>query len=94
MPGEKIEAGDEVLHRPSGQKWAILGVDSERGYILPMGWPFQLEKLADCELAPDGKGKHKKHVDAAALRTRKEKFGRRFDDDREEDARMDREWAL
>jgi hypothetical protein len=43
---------------------------------------------------PDGKGKHKKHVDAAALRTRKEKFGRRFDDDREEDARMDREWAL
>jgi hypothetical protein len=56
MPAEKIEAGDEVLHRPSGQKWAILGVDSERGYILAMGWPFQLEKLADCELAPGRQG--------------------------------------
>lgn len=87
---QKIEAGDVVRHKPTGQRWTVFGVDSVHGLLLPMGWPQQLENLADCELIEKGETK----LTSDELRIRIEGFGRRFDDDREEDARMDREWAL
>lgn len=49
LPVSQIEAGDVVVHKPSGERWLVWGVDIA---------------------------------------------GRRFDDDRADDARMDREWAL
>jgi hypothetical protein len=87
---ESISAGDVVLHKPSGETWLVLGVSTPRGELVPMGWPPSVERLADCMLVERRPG----GVTREARRYRIEKWGRWFDDDREEDERMDREWAL
>lgn len=86
---QQIKAGDDVLHRPSGQTWVCWGVDSSSGLLLNMGWPNELNPLSDFELHSRGPG-----ITADQRRLRKETFGWRFDDDREEDRLMDREWVL
>jgi hypothetical protein len=93
MAEQKLEAGDEVLHKPSGQVWVAWGVDSRGGYLLNMGWPNELTSISHFEL--HGKGLP---PTLDERRSRAQKFGRRFDDDRADEARdnerMNREWAL
>jgi hypothetical protein len=44
-----LRAGDEVLHRPSGEKW-LLACDEVRGEIICCGWPETFARASDCEL--------------------------------------------
>ena len=49
-----IRPSDVVLHKPSGEKWVVCGVDYEKGELIPCGYPFPtLAKLADCELVEE-----------------------------------------
>lgn len=44
-----MKTGDEVLHKPSGERWvvaAVMGINR----ISPMGWPMTLAAQSDCEL--------------------------------------------
>jgi hypothetical protein len=92
---EKIRAGDCVIHKPSREEWWVWGVDSsvEPALVLNFGWPNELTPIHDFELVPGSN----RPLDRAQ-RQRRRQFGRRFDDDREEEAadnaRMDLEWAL
>lgn len=50
-----IRPSDIVLHKPSGEKWVVCGVDHEAGELIPCGYPFPtLAKISDCELVEDG----------------------------------------
>ncbi len=44
-----FQAGDSVLHRPSGETW-LLACDQERSYVYPAGWPECRASAADCVL--------------------------------------------
>lgn len=90
MADQKFKAGDSVLHKPSGATWVAWGVDTVGGQLLNMGWPNELNPLSDFGFAQH----HEEGITSGQRRKRAEKFGRRFDDDREEDRLMDREWAL
>ena len=57
---ERIEPSDVVLHKPSGEKWVICGVNYEQGKVIPCGFPFPtLGKLEDCELIEKYEGSDK-----------------------------------
>ena len=46
-----IRPNDVVLHKPSGEKWVVCGVDHSKDELIPCGYPFPtLAKLSDCEL--------------------------------------------
>lgn len=46
-----IRPNDVVLHKPSGEKWVVAGVNTQTGELVPMGYPFpSIAKLSDCEL--------------------------------------------
>lgn len=46
-----IRANDIVLHRPTGEKWLVCGVDYDRGRLIPCGYPFpSIADISDCEL--------------------------------------------
>lgn len=46
-----IKPNDIVLHKPSGEKWVVAGVNYDEGRLIPMGYPFpSLAKIEDCEL--------------------------------------------
>lgn len=47
----KIRPSDIVLHKPSGEKWVVCGVNREQGRLIPCGYPFPtVAKIEDCEL--------------------------------------------
>lgn len=46
-----IMPNDIVLHVPSGEKWAVCGVDHIRGDLTPYGYPFpNIVQISDCVL--------------------------------------------
>ena len=48
---DRIRPNDIVLHKPSGEKWVVAGVNYDEGKLVPMGYPFpSLANIADCEL--------------------------------------------
>lgn len=48
---DRIKPNDIVLHKPSGEKWVVAGVNYDEGRLIPMGYPFpSLAKIEDCEL--------------------------------------------
>ena len=48
---KRIRPSDTVLHKPSGEKWVVCGVDYDKGELIPCGYPFPtLAKISDCEL--------------------------------------------
>lgn len=49
---DRIKPNDVVLHKPSGEKWVVAGVNQEAGYLIPCGWPFpSFARIDSCELA-------------------------------------------
>ena len=47
----KILPNDVVLHRPTGEKWVVCGVNHEAGRLVPCGYPFpSVADIKDCEL--------------------------------------------
>ena len=47
----KIMPNDVVLHKPSGEKWVVAGVNHELGTLIPRGYPFPtVAKVCDCEI--------------------------------------------
>jgi len=51
-----IEAGDSVLHRPTGETWHLLGVNKTKNKVCTAGWPPSIALLSDCELVEKGNG--------------------------------------
>ena len=49
----KFLAADVVLHRPSGETWALV-CDEEDGSVIPAGWPETWAKAEDLELKGQG----------------------------------------
>lgn len=48
---ERIRPNDIVLHKPSGEKWIVAGVNYDKGRLIPKGYPFpSFANIADCEL--------------------------------------------
>ena len=46
-----IRPNDVVLHKPSGEKWVVCGVDHSKDELIPCGYPFPtLAKISDCVL--------------------------------------------
>ncbi len=47
----EIRPNDLVLHKPSGEKWIVCGVNNEQGKLIPSGYPFpSMANISDCEL--------------------------------------------
>ena len=47
----EIKPNDIVLHKPSGEKWVVAGVNREAGCLIPKGYPFpSVARLEDCEI--------------------------------------------
>lgn len=47
----EIKPNDIVLHKPTGEKWVVAGVNYKDGNLIPMGNSFStLAQIADCEL--------------------------------------------
>lgn len=47
----EIKPNDVVLHKPSGEKWVVAGVNAYDGKLIPKGYPFpSVANIADCEL--------------------------------------------
>lgn len=47
----EIKPNDIVLHKPSGEKWVVAGVNAYDGKLVPMGYPFpSIANISDCEL--------------------------------------------
>ena len=41
--------GDQVLHRPTGERWLVAWADPTTNDIAWAGWPNGLARLSDCE---------------------------------------------
>ena len=63
-----IRPSDIVLHKPTGETWAVCGVDHDKGELIPCGYPFPIiAKLEDCELVEERytvKGQPKEYIKA------------------------------
>lgn len=47
----EIKPNDIVLHKPSGEKWTVAGVNAYDGKLVPKGYPFpSVANISDCEL--------------------------------------------
>lgn len=47
----EIKPNDIVLHKPSGEKWVVAGVNAFDGKLIPKGYPFpSIANISDCEL--------------------------------------------
>lgn len=47
----EIKPNDIVLHKPTGEKWVVCGVNNATGELIPCGHPFpSIAKISDCEL--------------------------------------------
>ena len=44
-----FQAGDVVLHRPTGEEWLLI-VDEHEGRVVPGGWPDTRAEAKDCVL--------------------------------------------
>lgn len=47
---DRINCGDTVFHKPSGEKWLVAAADHERDEIMWCGWPEGRAKISDCEI--------------------------------------------
>lgn len=46
-----IKPNDIVLHKPTGEKWVVAGVNREAHSLIPKGYPFpSVARIEDCEL--------------------------------------------
>ena len=46
-----IKPNDIVLHKPSGEKWVVAGVNREAHSLIPKGFPIpSVARIEDCEL--------------------------------------------
>lgn len=63
-----IRPSDVVLHKPSGEKWVVCGVNYDEGKLIPCGYPFpSLANINDCELIEEGytaHGQPKEYIEA------------------------------
>lgn len=51
----EIKPNDVVLHKPSGEKWVVAGVDRGNRRLIPKGYPFPtVVNLDSCELLECG----------------------------------------
>ena len=51
MKRDEIKPNDIVLHKPTGAKWVVAGVNYDEGNLVPMGNSFStVAKIADCKL--------------------------------------------
>ncbi len=78
MSETRIEAGDIVFHRPSGEEWVVLGVKENRNELVWMGWPKGYAKLSDCELIEKGRG-----INESERKSREQMYGIGWDDELE-----------
>lgn len=47
----EIKPNDIVLHKPSGERWVVAGVNAFDGKLIPKGYPFpSIANIKDCEL--------------------------------------------
>lgn len=47
----EIKPNDTVLHKPSGEKWTVAGVNEADGTLIPCGYPFpSCARTEDCEI--------------------------------------------
>lgn len=55
-----IEIGDLVLHKPTGERWAIIrtGTDPDGLYVEPAGWPKTRARAKDCRVLQKGAYSH------------------------------------
>lgn len=69
-----IQAGDSVLHKPTGETWFILGISQKRNRVCVAGWPPSEAELSDCELVKNGNG-----ITSDELEYRNKQFGTNWD---------------
>ncbi len=50
MSDEQIHAGDTVHHKPTGERWYVLGVNHKTGKLCVGGWPYTVANISDCSL--------------------------------------------
>lgn len=48
MSRVSFRTGDEVLHKPSGEKWLVAWADDRE--VICCGWPESFARASDCEL--------------------------------------------
>ena len=46
----RIQIGDTVLHKPSGQEWLVAFADYDQNLMSAWGWPESIEPLDNVEL--------------------------------------------
>jgi len=49
----QIKAGCSVLHKPTGEKWFVLGVSKSKDRVCIAGYPPTIAYLIDCEFIND-----------------------------------------
>ena len=73
---DKIEQGDSVYHKPSGESWFVLGVNYEKDKICIAGYPPTMANLSDCELEEKGNGS----LNEQEILHRSKQFGDNWDE--------------
>ncbi len=48
--GDRINCGDHVLHRPSGEKMVVAAADHGEDMLMWCGWPEGSAKISDCDV--------------------------------------------
>lgn len=62
-----IRSGDTVLHKPSGETWAV--AFTEGSELSPCGWPPTRAKIIDCELVHScTDAEHREMLEAWAIK--------------------------
>jgi hypothetical protein len=46
----RINCGDHVLHRPSGEEWVVAAADHTNDQLMWCGWPEGCAKISDCRV--------------------------------------------
>lgn len=72
----KIEQGDSVYHRPSGETWLVLGVNHKKDELCVAGWPPTIAKISDCELVEKGN----RELTEEELNYRRKEFGMNWEE--------------
>jgi hypothetical protein len=50
ISGPLLEAGDHVLHGPTGEEWLLLGISRDGRTVAVAGWPPTQALASDCTL--------------------------------------------
>ena len=46
-----IRPNDTVVHKPTGERWVVCGVNRDLKTLIPCGYPFpSMARMEDCEL--------------------------------------------